>query len=230
MPATEAPAETSCRDCRLVQFLESSIGKKIMVALAGLFLSVFLVVHLAGNLFLFEGPAAFDRYASMLERNELLPIAELGLLVLFLIHILLAIRATWINRSARPVGYEVYRGKGARTAGSRSMIWTGLLLLVFLVIHLKTFRFAPKAVRETDLYALVVRAFSDPWYSGFYVLALAALGLHLSHGIQSGFQTLGLNHPRYTPWVKRLGLALAILLMLGFMSMPIYFGFLGGAK
>ncbi|MDE2491568.1 MAG: succinate dehydrogenase cytochrome b subunit [Elusimicrobia bacterium] len=232
MQATEAPAAKSCAacDCRAIEFLESSIGKKIMVALAGLFLSFFLVVHLAGNLFLFGGAPAFNHYASLLEHNELLPVAEIGLVVLFLIHILLAIRATWINRAARPVGYAVYRGKGARTAGSKTMIWTGLLLLAFLIVHLKSFRFAPEAVREADLYALVVHAFRNPWYSGFYVLALVGLGVHLSHGIQSGFQTLGLNHPRYTPWIKRLGLALAVLLALGFMSMPIYFGFLGGAK
>jgi succinate dehydrogenase / fumarate reductase cytochrome b subunit len=211
-------------------FLESSIGKKIMVALAGLFLSVFLLVHLAGNLFLFSGSRAFNRYASLLEHNELLPVAEIGLVVLFLIHIALAVRAWFANRAARPVGYQVYAGKGARTPGSRSMAVTGTLVLAFLIVHLKTFRFAPEAVREADLYALVVHWFRNPWYSAFYVLALGGLGLHLSHGVQSAFQTLGLNHPRYTPLIKKLGLAFAVLVAIGFMSMPIYFGFLGGAK
>ncbi len=232
MQATETEEKACCRpaDCRLVMLLESSIGKKIMVALAGLFLSFFLLVHLAGNLFMFSGAGAFNHYASALAHNELLPVAEIGLVVLFLVHIALATRAWFINRAARPVGYQVYAGKGGRTAGSRSMAVTGALVLVFLLVHLKTFRFAPAAVREADLFALVVRRFRSPWYSAFYVLALGGLGLHLSHGVQSAFQTLGLNHPRYTPLIKKLGLAFAVLIALGFMSMPIYFGFLGGAK
>jgi succinate dehydrogenase / fumarate reductase cytochrome b subunit len=104
---------------------------------------------------------------------------------------------------------------------------TAALVLLFLVIHLRTFRFGD----ESDgLYKLVVNWFHNPLYAGFYVVALAALGLHLSHGVQSGFQTLGVNHPKYTPLIKKAGLAFAALIFLGFASMPIYFGFLGGGK
>ncbi|MBI4371924.1 MAG: succinate dehydrogenase cytochrome b subunit [Elusimicrobia bacterium] len=214
----------------MLDFLESSIGKKVLVALAGLLLIVFLAAHLAGNLFLFAGAGPFNHYAEALEDNPILPLAEAGLAALFLIHIILALRARWINAAARPQGYEVRADKGARTPGSRTMALTGLLLLAFLVVHLKTFRLAPEEARETDLFKLVVDWFRNPWYSAFYVAAMLGLGLHLSHGVQSGVQTLGFNHPRWTPAVRTLGTALALLLALGFMSMPIYFGFLGGAK
>lgn len=228
MGATEAHAEKI--PCRTVEFLESSIGRKIAVALAGLFLCVFLAAHLAGNLLLFAGAGPFNRYAKTLEHNPLLPVAEIGLAVLFLLHFALSVRARLANRAARPVGYQICAGKGARTPGSRTMAVTGTLVLAFLIVHLKTFRFAPEAVREADLYRLVTTAFADPLYSGFYVLALAAIGLHLSHGVQSAFQTLGVNHPRYTPALKRIGLAFAALIAFGFASMPAYFGFVRSAR
>lgn len=227
MEATHSSGKLSCR---IFEFLESSIGKKMMVALAGLFLCGFLLTHLLGNLFLFVGPKAFNHYAQTLEHNPLLPIAEIGLVALFLVHILLSLRARWANVQARPIAYESYEGKGARTPGSRSMAVTGTLVLVFLIVHLKSFRFAAAQMRETDMYQLVTSAFTNPLYAAFYILALVGVGLHLSHGFQSAFQTLGINHPRYTPLIKKAGWAFAALVALGFASMPIYFGFLGGAK
>ena len=226
----ESSCSTSCCG-RAIEFLESSIGKKIMVATAGLLLIGFLVTHLAGNLLLFVGGDAFNAYAEALEHNPLLPVAEGGLVFLFVVHILLSARATWANRSARPVGYESYKGKGARTAGSRTMALTGTLILVFIVAHVATFKFKAGGAKGADLYTHVLAWFANPWYAAFYVLAVGGVGLHLSHGVQSAFQTFGVNHPRYTPLVKKAGLALAGLLFLGFASMPIYFGFLtGGAK
>ena len=230
MEATEATAEKRRCDCRAIEFLESSIGKKIMVALAGILLCGFLVTHLLGNLLLFVGAGAFNHYAATLEHNPLLPIAEIGLTALFLIHIALATRAWLANRAARPVGYQAYSGKGARTPGSRSMAASGSLVLLFLIVHLRSFRFAEKSVRETDMYQLVTSAFTNPLYAGFYVLAMIAVGLHLSHGVQSAFQTFGLSHPRYTPLIKKAGWAFAAVMMLAFASMPIYFFFVGGAK
>lgn len=231
MQTTEAPVAAKCRpDCRVLEFLESSIGKKMMVALAGLLLCGFLLMHLAGNLFLFVGDKAFNHYAEMLEKNPLLPVAEIGLVVLFLIHIALSVRARMANAAARPIGYEAVADKGGRTPGSRTMAVSGSLLLLFIIVHIKTFRFAPEELRETNIYKVVTDWFHNPLYAGFYVLALIGLGLHLSHGFQSAFQTLGINHPRYTPTIRKVGLAFAVLVALGFMSMPIYFGFLGGAK
>jgi succinate dehydrogenase / fumarate reductase cytochrome b subunit len=230
MQSTKDSAKKCHCDSRLINFLESSIGKKIMVALAGLLLCGFLVMHLAGNLFLFAGDKAFNHYAEMLESNPLLPVAEVGLFVLFLIHIVLSLRARLANRAARPIGYQFTSDKGARTPGSRTMAVSGSLILFFLIVHIRTFRFAPEYLRESNLYGVVVGWFQNPLYASFYVLALIALGLHLSHGFQSALQTLGLNHPRYTPTLRKIGLALAALVTLGFISMPIYFGFLGGAK
>jgi succinate dehydrogenase / fumarate reductase cytochrome b subunit len=233
MQATEDPAEAApsrrC-SCRVVEFLESSIGKKIMVALAGLLLCGFLITHLAGNLLLFVGGPAFDRYAAFLESQALLPLAEGGLLVLFLIHVALSARARLANMTARPVAYEMYKGKDARTPGSSTMAITGSLVLLFVIIHVATIKYRLGGDKGPDLYAHVTQWFKNPLYAGFYVIALIGIGLHLSHGVQSAFQTLGLNHPRYTPAIKVLGVAFAVVVALAFMSMPIYFGFLGGAK
>jgi succinate dehydrogenase / fumarate reductase cytochrome b subunit len=211
---------------RLAEFLSSSIGKKAQMALTGLLLCGFLVAHLGGNLFLFKSREAFNHYAEALEANPLLPLAEIGLLVLFAVHIVMAIWTRVENRRARPERYQVYSASGGRTWGSATMIFTGVLVLAFLIVHLKSFRFA--SGNEGDLYGLVTRAFRNPAYSAFYVVAMAALALHLSHGFQGGFQTLGFNHPKYTPWVKRLGLAFAVVVCAGFASMPLWFGFLGG--
>lgn len=216
--------------CRIFEFLESSIGKKIMVAAAGLLLCGFLVTHLAGNLLMFVGGDVFNKYAEALEHNPLLPVAEIGLVALFLVHIALSIRATLANRAARPEGYQVYKGKGARTPGSRTMAVTGTVILAFVIIHVATFKYNVGGFKglptEEGLFAHVLGWFSNPWYAAFYVLAVGGVSLHLSHGVQSAVQTFGLNHPRYTPLIKKAGLAFAALIFVGFASLPVYFGFL----
>lgn len=203
-----------------------------MVAAAGLLLCGFLITHLAGNLLMYVGGPAFNQYAEALEHNPLLPLAEIGLVGLFLLHIVLSYRATYLNRAARPEGYEAFKGKGARTPGSRSMAITGTLILAFVIIHVATFKFDVGGLKGQiegqgeSLFNHVLGWFSNPWYSAFYVLAVGGLGLHLSHGVQSAAQTFGLNHPRYTPLIKKAGLTFAFLIFLGFASFPVYFGFL----
>ncbi len=202
-----------------------------MVALAGVLLCGFLIAHLLGNLLMFVGGEAFNRYAETLEHNPLLPVAEIGLVALFLMHAALSVRATLANLSARPVGYEVYKGKGARTPGSRTMAWTGTLILAFIIIHVATFKFdigglkGQVAGQEESLFAHVLGWFDNPLYAAFYVLAVGGVGLHLSHGVQSALQTFGISHPRYTPLLKKAGLAFAFLIFSGFASLPLYFGF-----
>lgn len=213
----------------LCRFFESSIGRKVVVGLAGLLLCGFLVVHLAGNLFLFVGQPAFNHYAELLSKNELLPLAELGLFVLFFLHITVSLRLRYQNKQARPVGYESAQSKGGRSAGSRTMTWTALLVLAFLLVHIKTFRFGDDS-GEGGLYHLVMTWFANPLYAGFYVVAMIGLGLHLSHGIQSAFQTLGLNHPRYTPLIRKLGPAFALLVCGGFAAIPIWALCVGGPR
>lgn len=212
--------------CQLCNFFKSSIGRKVVVAAAGLLLCGFLVTHLAGNLFLFVGEGAFNHYAEALESNPLLPLAEAGLAGLFLIHILVSLKLRWENNQARPVAYEMQRSKGGRTPGSRTMTWTALLTLAFIIVHLKTFKFSEHGA---SLYAHVVGSFKNPLYAGFYVLAMLGLGLHLSHGVQSGFKTLGFDHPRWTPLVRKLGWAFAFAICGGFAAIPIW-AFLGGPK
>lgn len=205
-----------------MKFLTSSIGKKIQMALTGLLLCGFLVAHLAGNLFLYKGPEAFNHYANALAANPLLPLAELGLVVLFALHIVMAIWTRIENWRARPDNYAIYQSSGGRTWGSATMMYSAILLFVFLIIHLKTFRFQPD---RSDLYKMAVAAFHDKLYSLFYAVAMGALALHLSHGFQGGFQTLGVNHPKYTPWIKRFGLGFALVVALGFASIPLWVAF-----
>lgn len=225
------PDSSSKCSCRVIEFLESSIGKKIMVALTGLLLCGFLITHLAGNLFLFVGASAFNRYAEFLNSQALLPLAEGGLVVLFLIHIALSVRARLANAAARPIGYQASADKGSRTPGSRTMAVSGSLILLFIVIHVATIKYQFGGSKGATLFSHVTTWFANPLYAGFYVVAMIGLGLHLSHGVQSAFQTFGLNHPRYTPAIKKLGLAFAAVMALAFASMPIYFFFLaGGAK
>ena len=210
----------------LCRFFCSSIGRKVVVAAAGLLLCGFLVMHLAGNLFLLVGEGAFNHYAEAIEGNPLLPAAEIGLAVLFLLHILVALKLRYENAQARPVAYAEQRSKGGRTAGSRTMTWTALLVLAFVIVHLKTFRFGNA---EHGLYKFVIAWFQNPYYAGFYVVSMIGLGLHLSHGVQSGFQTLGLNHPRWTPLVRKAGAAFAFVVCAGFAALPIW-AFFGGPR
>lgn len=213
------------RTSRFFEFLESSIGKKILVAAAGMLLCGFLVTHLLGNLLMFVGGDIFNRYAETLTSNPLLPLAEAGLVGLFLIHIVLSVRAVLANRAARPEGYQVYTSKGARTPGSATMALTGTVILAFVIIHVATFKYQLGGPKGIDLFAHVLGWFANPWYAIFYVLAMGAVGLHLSHGVQSAMQTFGLNHTRYTPLIRKAGLAFAFVIFAGFASLPVYFGF-----
>jgi succinate dehydrogenase / fumarate reductase, cytochrome b subunit len=210
----------------LCRFFCSSIGRKVVVAAAGLLLCGFLVAHLAGNLLLFVSEGAFNNYAKTLEHNPFLPLAEGGLIVLFVLHILVSLKLRRENAQARPVAYEGYKSKGGRSWGSSTMTYTALLVLAFLIVHLKTFKFGDD---ERGIYALVMSSFSNPLYSGFYVAAMIALGLHVSHGLQSGFQTLGLNHPRWTPLIRKFGFLFAVVICGGFALIPLW-AFFGGPR
>ena len=117
--------------------------------------------------------------------------------------------------------------EGGRTPGSATMLLSGIVMAAFLIIHVRTFKFGDKS---RGLYDLVVSSFSSSYYSFFYVVAMAGLGLHLSHGFQSAFQTFGLNHPKFTPWVKAAGLVFAAVMSLGFASIPVWAYFRLGAN
>ncbi len=215
----------------LAKTFGSSIGKKLLMALTGLLLFGFLVFHLAENLLIYADRqgSTFDGYVEFLTSRSWIPLAELGLAALFLFHIVQAVRVSLQNRSARRTPYALDPGHGGRTLASTSMLVTGGIVLLFLVLHLLQFRFAPEAQR-VHMAHLVRSEFEKPLVLGAYLLGLIALSIHLAHGLQSALQTLGLAHPRYTPLVQKLSVALAVLLVLGFGTFPIYFFASGGAR
>jgi succinate dehydrogenase / fumarate reductase cytochrome b subunit len=212
---------------------DSSLGKKYLVAATGIALVGFLVVHLSGNLTIYADKSgeSFDKYAHTLDSNPLLPLAELLLGILFVAHIAFALRSNVRNREARSQGYAVRASLGKKNLSSVSMVVTGLLVLVFLVIHLYDFRVGRLLVpKETSLASLVRDRLSKPLGAGVYLLGVGALSIHLRHAFRSAFQSLGLNHPRLNPVLERLTWAVAILFGLGFASFPIYFMATGGGS
>jgi len=211
---------------KLVRLLTSNIGRKILMGASGLLLLAFLVVHVSGNLILFAGREPFNEYSHKLISNPLIYVAEIGLLVLFAAHFASGILVTLSNRAARPVGYVVKRGAGGvshKSLASTSMILSGLLLLAFVPLHLWTFKYGPQysspvdpAVR--DLHRLVLEEFHEPLEVMWYVGAMLVIGLHLWHGFGSGFESLGVTH---WPALRHLGQALAVVITVGFLIVPI---------
>ena len=204
-----------------VSTFSSSIGKKFLMALTGLFFSLFLVAHLAGNLNLFIGMDAFNAYAAHLQSlGILVTVAEIGLIVFALIHITTGLTLFLANRKARPVSYAVSATSGGRTIGSGTMPYTGIFMLCFVIVHLINFRFVD--LTHQTIYEYVAGTFDNPFYVFFYVLTMAVVAVHVSHGFWSAFQTLGANHPKYMPTIKNVGLVLSILFGFGFGFIPIY--------
>ena len=198
-----------------------SIAKKALMAFTGLGLVGFLITHLAGNLYLFMGPAKFNAYALFLEQNPFLIVAELGLLAIFLVHIIAAIKVTLENRAARPQAYETRQTAGESSISSRTMMVTGLVILFFVVIHVKMFKYGEKDGVD-GLWGHVIREFAQPQVLIFYLVCMLALGLHLSHAIGSAFQSLGLRNDSGRPKLGGLGPLLGWGLALGFASMPLW--------
>jgi succinate dehydrogenase / fumarate reductase cytochrome b subunit len=208
----------------------SSIGKKLFVGITGLFLCIYLVVHVAGNLLLYNGDNGelFNAYAHALSSNIFIRVIEVVLVAAFLLHIVTGTIFWFKNRAARPQRYEVARPSENSSLTSRTMFLTGSIVFIFLVIHLRTFwlpvRF-PAGGEHPSLYNLVIEAFSSPIYSGFYVVAMVLLAFHLRHGFQSVFQTFGFHNQRYAPLIKAGGVIFWLIIPLLFASMPIYFYF-----
>lgn len=217
------------------RFLDSSLGRKVVMAATGLLLTGFLLAHLAGNFTLFadkDGKAFIDYAQKLHDLGPLLVVAELGLVALFGIHIAMAIRLTTTNREARPQRYAVRQTKGESTPASASMAVTGAVVLGFLVVHLATMRFAGglKALKADDLHTEVTDVLGSPVIALIYLVGSLVVGIHLAHGFQSVFQSLGVNHPRVAKIAKPLGWGLALLFAIGFASFPIagLFGFWKG--
>lgn len=199
----------------------SSVGKKYIMAITGFMLGGFLLVHAAGNSSIFFGRHAFNSYAEHLHSlGFLINIAELILLSIFLLHIITGINLFLQNRSARNNRYAVQKSAGGRTWGSRTMPYTGLAILTFILLHLINFHFVDHHRPIADIVGPIL---SNPVYTLFYGTAMLILGLHISHGFWSFFQSLGINHPKYNgmlrliSWVGCIliaGIFLAVVLML----------------
>jgi len=200
----------------------ASILKKIAMAITGLGWFGFTFGHLAGNLLIYQGPEEFNAYAAFLEgTGELLYMAEAGLILLLAVHVAMGIKVTLENRKARRAGYTVNQTNGRATIASRTMAVAGIILFAFIVTHVKMFKYGNKEGVD-GLWGLVMRTFQDPLMVTWYVLAMLALGLHLSHGVGSAFQTLGVARPSLRTKLHRLGMAVGWAVALGFISFPVY--------
>jgi succinate dehydrogenase / fumarate reductase cytochrome b subunit len=208
--------------------LASSVATKILIGLTGLALVLYLVVHVAGNLMVFLGPDVFNRYAYTLESNPLIPIIEIGLLLIFLVHVFKTVRMFLDNQQARPVRYvqKKYAGPPSRkTFASSTMIVSGLWLLMFIVVHVRAFRYGthyewPGGGR--DLYRLEMENLNSPWTAAFYVLSMVVVGSHLWHGASSAFQSLGVGGARSAPWLLIAGRLIAVLIAGGFIAIALW--------
>jgi succinate dehydrogenase / fumarate reductase cytochrome b subunit len=215
----------------------STVGEKLLISLAGLALFIFIIFHLLGNLTLvFGGADAFNVYShKLISLGLLLYIAEILLATAFLFHMTLAVITTFRNLSARSHGYVRLKSAGnesKKTLSSRTMIYSGIVIITFTIIHLITFKYGPgikegyvtsvNGVIMRDLYRLVVEVFHNKWYVIWYVAALLFLGFHLRHGFWSAFQSLGANNPASTRILYGIGLVLAVVLAGGFLFIPLY--------
>lgn len=218
--------------------LRSSILRKQIVAVTGLMLVGFLAAHLAGNFLIFLGPEAFNGYSDKLHAiPELLWLARLGLIAAFLIHVILTIQLTLENWRAPGGRYAVSGSKSEESLkfAKKTMIYTGVLLIFFIGMHLSDFTLSDKdgaasivtvgdetSPRNLGLYGLVWNSFLVPRRAVGYTILMLVLGLHLSHGIQSLFQTLGINRDGLTPKIRKLSLVLGFLVAIGFISVPLF--------
>ncbi len=212
-----------------MEYFTSAIGRKQLMALTGLAWSGFVLTHMLGNLLIFVGPDAYNKYSHALTSNPFLIVAELGLLVTLLIHIVTATVLTLKNKGARPEkNVMAPSGKKGARFQSRFMIFHGSLLLVFIILHLITFKYGTHytttvgGVEMRDLHRLVMEVFRSPIYVLWYIVCLIGMGFHLSHGFYSSFASLGIFSPRTAPWVSRFGYVYAAVVALGFIAQPIY--------
>lgn len=220
----------------LIEFLTSSIGKKLVMSLTGLFLISFLTVHLIGNIQLLynDGGEAFNIYAKFMTGNPLIKFISLGLYFFILLHAFLGIYIALKNRDAKGSQYAVTTYANGSWM-SKNMALLGSLILIFLCIHMGDFWYKMKFTDQLamvtyegvsyevkDLYTQVNTKFSQWWVVAIYLIGLLALMLHLIHGFQSAFQSLGLNHKKYTPIIKLMGIGYSVLITIGFAAIPIY--------
>jgi succinate dehydrogenase / fumarate reductase, cytochrome b subunit len=214
----------------LTRVFSSSVGTKLLIGLTGLALAAYMALHLAGNAIIFFGPDMFNEYSHTLISNPLIVPIEIGLLLVFLLHIYKTLTMWMRNKAARPVGYHRKERAGhtsRKSLSSSTMIASGLIIMVFVTIHVKQFKFgsfylAAGSESIRDLYRTEVEVFQQPLWVALYVIATLLVGLHLRHGFSSAFQSLGIDHPRYTRRLVALGIAFAVLVGGGLAIIPVW--------
>ena len=214
--------------------LGSLITTKLIIGVTGVLLFAYLIIHIAGNLMVFLGPDTYNGYAHFLTSNPLIIPIEIGLLLVFLIHLVKAIRMTFQNQAARPAKYakkEMAGGTSQKSLASSTMILTGVAILIFVPIHVWQFKFRTHYELGggiTDLYRTEVENFSSPITVALYIAMMVLVGLHLWHGVPSSFQSLGLNGPRFTPMIRKIGKVSAIVIAGGFVVITLWVFLVGG--
>ena len=216
------------------KFLTTGIGRKMVMALTGLALIGFLITHMAGNLVIFSGAEAYNNYSHKLISNPLIYLAEFILLAFFVGHFINGFIVTYTNKKARPVAYQVKKGANhtsRKSISSSTMIVSGLILLIFVPLHLITFKYGPAYAwaanpEVRDIHRLVMEEFTEVGEVIWYVLAMIVVGFHLWHGFMSAFESLGINHNKK---IRCLGHVLATVITGGFVIIPILI-FLSGGK
>lgn len=203
------------------KFLKSSIGKKIVMATSGLLLLLFLVTHAAGNYTIFMGRKVFQGYADELHSHPLIVIVfSLGIAAVFLVHIIYGITLFLENRKVSATRYAVVTRTVKNTFASETMPYTGAIILLFLIVHISGFTFAPHGVIISDL---VKKLLSGFFYGLFYIICFSALAIHISHGFWSMLQTFGTNHPRYNDLIGKLTYVVPLIFLVIFAGIPVYF-------
>ena len=208
-----------------VTFWQSTNGKKVVMAVTGVMMFGFVVGHMLGNLQMFEAPEHINAYGHFLHNlGELLWLERGVMLLAIALHILATVQLALRNKAARPVGYSRQQAINSSYA-SRTMYWSGPIVLAFIIFHLLQFTAGyvhPHATfTEGEVYANVVSGFQVWWVSAWYIFSMCLLGLHLSHGLWAMFQSVGLGHPRLTPMLRNAARAIAVVIVLGYISIPI---------
>jgi succinate dehydrogenase / fumarate reductase cytochrome b subunit len=215
-----------------VSFYRSTIGKKIIMGVTGLIGIGFVILHMAGNLQVFIGQSKLNDYGAMLHGplNELTWLLRIVLIVAVILHVTMAVQLTQRSAAARPIGYQK-KVPQAATLASRTMKWGGVLLLVFIVVHILHFttetidpggaRGAVDVHGNRDVYSNIVASFHIWWVALFYIVAMMALGLHLFHGAWASVRTLGYAKPSPNPLHRKIAAAIAVIVWLGFTLVPV---------
>ncbi|MGC2660490.1 MAG: succinate dehydrogenase cytochrome b subunit [Bryobacteraceae bacterium] len=212
------------RENRAARLWDSTNGKKIVMAITGAIMFLFVVGHLVGNLQVYEGPDTFNAYSRLLRVEPLLLWAvRLTLLAAVVLHVVATIQLALRKNRARPVGYAKKESIGS-TYASRTMYWSGPIILAFVIYHILHLTLGvvqPQAFHEGDAYGNLVAGFQVPYISAWYIFSMILLGMHLRHGVWSMFQSVGFNHPRHTPILKKAAFLFAWTITLGFISIPV---------